>query len=73
MIFQIAYYQILGKPLIMYLGILVLTSLLTTATLGFLIYRGKPIPISLHFKMAATTVTLALIHAFLGLGSYLFR
>lgn len=73
MFYQIAYYQILGKPLIMYLGILALASLFSTATLGFLIYRGKPIPISIHYKMAATTIILALIHAFLGLGIYFFK
>lgn len=74
MLTNITYYLIFGKPLIMYLGILTLLSFLSTATVGFLVFHGKAKPpiISLktHLLLAATSLTLALIHGILGILAY---
>ena len=66
----IAYFPIfLGRPLIMYLGILTLLSLLFTAYAGYANFRGLRYapPFSWHLKLAITTVALAIIHGSLGL------
>ncbi len=71
MLENISYYLIFGKPLIMYLGISALLSLLATATLGYLTFKGKTkIPFAWHPRLATITITLALIHATLGILSY---
>lgn len=71
MLNNISYYMIFGKPLMMYLGITVLSSFLFTATIGFLNYHGiKKIPFSWHPKMAAISITLAIIHGTLGVLAY---
>jgi hypothetical protein len=65
---QIAYYPILGKPLMMYLGLLTLLSLCTTATLGYLVFKGKfPTGFKWHIRMAVTTLCLGFIHGTLGI------
>lgn len=72
MIAQLAYYSIFGKPIIIYLGVLTLLSFLITAFIGFMNYKGyKKIPFKWHPIMAGVSITLAIIHAILGLGSYL--
>lgn len=69
---QIAYKQFLGFPLIGYGGIITLLSLLTTATIGYLMREQKvPIPFKWHKRMAYVTLALSLIHGLLGLLSYL--
>jgi hypothetical protein len=68
---EITYYPIFGKPLIMYLGALTLLMLLTTASVGILIFRGKAIPFAWHPGLAGTTIALALVHATLGFLAYL--
>lgn len=69
MLENIAYYQILGKPLIMYLGIITLLSLSTTATLGLLMTKGRA-DLKVHKAFAITTLVLALTHGILGLLLY---
>ena len=72
MVFNFAYYLILGKPLIMYMGILTYLSLLATATIGALNFRGiTVIPFKWHPRIAITTIVLATLHAILGLSGYL--
>lgn len=72
MLEYITYYQILGKPLIMYLGIFTLSSFLITALIGYTTLRGKPIvPFKWHPRMAAISITLALIHGTLGILAYI--
>jgi hypothetical protein len=70
----IGYYLIFGYPLIMYLGILTLISLLSTATVGYLVFSGKAKPpiitFTTHRFLAYTTIGLALIHGILGLLIY---
>ena len=71
MIFDLAYYLIFGKPLIMYMGILTYLCLLATATIGALNFRGiTVVPFKWHPRFAAATVVLATIHAILGLSGY---
>ncbi|MCL4384549.1 hypothetical protein M1116_03780 [Patescibacteria group bacterium] len=62
---------ILGKPLMMYLGILTISSFLTTALVGFLNYKGNHvIPFKWHPRLAALSITLAIIHGILGILAY---
>lgn len=71
MLTNISYYLIFGRPLIMYLGILTLSSFLFTAYIGFMNLRGKTkIPLRWHFRMAGISLTLAIIHGILGIAAY---
>ncbi|MDD5337052.1 MAG: hypothetical protein PHS02_01060 [Candidatus ainarchaeum sp.] len=71
MLQEISYYLIFGKPLIMYLGVATMISLLATATIGFLNYTGrKTIPFKWHPRMAALTIILAVVHGVLGVLLY---
>jgi len=64
--------MILGKPLILWGGLITLTSLLFTALISVLNNRGNhKIPFKWHSIMARVTVALALIHGTLGLLAYL--
>jgi len=69
MLNKIAYFLILDKPLILYLGIVTLVLLFTTAAMGFLVMKGKA-KFKHHLLLARITVILALIHATLGLSAY---
>ncbi len=72
MLENISYFLIFGRPLIWYLGILTFISLVSTATVGYLNFRGKMIiPFRWHPRLAALTLTLAVIHGTLGLMLYL--
>lgn len=72
MISNIATMQLLGLPVILYGGILTYLLLLSTFTIGFLNYRGiRVIPFKWHPRLAIATVTVATIHALLGLSLYL--
>lgn len=71
MLTNITYYQIFGKPLIMYLGITTLLSFLFTATIALLNRRGiHKIPLVWHFRMAKISIALAIIHGLLGILAY---
>lgn len=65
MLANITYFPIFGKPMIMYLGLLVLASFITTAFFGRAVYHGK-IDVKWHFFMVKLSFTLAGIHAVLG-------
>ncbi|MBN1151166.1 hypothetical protein JXA84_08125 [candidate division WOR-3 bacterium] len=68
---KITYFPILGKPLVMWLGIAVLLSFFITSTLPFLRKKVfKKIPYKAHPRMAAFSMILAVIHAILGLAPY---
>jgi hypothetical protein len=55
-------------PLVIALGICVFLSLIATATLGFLILKGKTtLPFSWHLNLARLTIVLALVHAALAM------
>lgn len=68
----ISQYLIFGRPLIMYLGILTLSSFIFTATIALLNRRGITIiPFKWHPRMAAFSIALAIIHGTLGAALYL--
>ena len=67
MLNNITYFMILGKPLMMYLGILVLLCFLFTAYIGASNLKAKgKIPLKWHFIMAKISICLAIVHAILG-------
>jgi len=71
MLEYITYYQILGKPLILYGGVATLISLLSTAMISVLNKRGiHVIPFRWHSRLAALTIALALVHGAMGLLAY---
>lgn len=68
---EITYYLIFGKPLIMYLGILTISSFSLTAFIGYTNFHGIHwIPFKWHPRMAAISLSLALIHGTLGVLAY---
>jgi hypothetical protein len=68
MVHTLALTLFLGKPLIMYGGILTFLSLLFTAMVGFLNFKGiQTIPFKWHPKLAVLTITIAIFHGILGL------
>lgn len=71
MISNIALTLFLGKPLIMYGGILSLLLLLTTATVGVLNFkRIAVIPFRWHPRLAIATLVVAIIHGIFGLSIF---
>jgi len=71
MLVDIAYFSILGKPLIMYGGIASLLLLLLTAAAPKLSWKGKRLmPYRTHVRLAYVTVALVLFHGLLGLSLY---
>ncbi|MFA6461812.1 MAG: hypothetical protein WCV90_06110 [Candidatus Woesearchaeota archaeon] len=70
MLNYISYHLIFGKPVMMYLGILVFSSFLTTAIIGYLIHHGKNIDIQWHLRMVIVSFCLAAIHGTLGILAY---
>lgn len=68
---KITYFPILGKPLIMYLGIITLLSFLFTALIAVMNKKGiSKINFKWHIRMAVTSIILALIHGILGMLAY---
>lgn len=71
MVSQIAYHLVFGKPLIMYVGLLTFFSFLFTASIGYASYHGiKYLPFKWHPRLAAISITLAILHGILGLSIY---
>jgi hypothetical protein len=71
MISNIASTLLFGFPLVMYGGIMTLLLLLSTATIGYLNFRGiATIPFKWHPRLAITTIIVALIHGLFGLSMY---
>ena len=71
MLEKITYFLILGKPLIMYSGIITLLSFLFTASIVILNLNGiSKIPFKWHPRMAIISITLALIHGLMGILAY---
>jgi len=68
---SITYFQIFGKPLIMYAGIITLLCFLFTAAIPILNKGGKiKIPFKWHPIMARISIMLAIIHGALGVLAY---
>jgi len=71
MLENISYYTIFGRPLILYLGIITICSFALTAAIGYTNLHGKPIAeFKWHPRMAAISLTLAIIHGTLGILHY---
>ena len=68
MFVELAYFQILGRPLIFYLGIFTYASFLSTAAIATLTKRRI---VRIHFKWhtraAVLSLSLATFHGFLGI------
>ena len=72
MLSEIAYYQILGKPLIMYVGIFTLLLFGFVALTGYMSTKGKRfLPFVWHKRLAIIALILGLIHGIFGLSFYL--
>jgi hypothetical protein len=62
----------LTLPTIIGAGIILFLCLIGTATLGFMIMKGKvTIPFSWHVNLARLTIVIALIHGFLAMAWFL--
>ncbi len=73
MLYEVTYFMIFGKPLIMYLGILALLSFMFTALIAILNKRKiRKIPFKWHPRAAKFSLVIAIIHGTLGLLLYLF-
>ncbi len=64
---DVATITIWSLPLFAWAGLLTLLSLLTTAGYGYMLFKGKVRSFRAHMMLAATTITLAVIHATLAL------
>lgn len=71
MLSSLAYLPIFGKPLILYLGVITISSFIITAFIGLMIFRGKKIPFKLHPTMAIISIILGLTHGTLAISIYL--
>ncbi len=72
MLSEISYFLILGKPLIMYLGIATFVCVATTALIAVLRRRApRRIPFVLHHRVAVASLILASIHGVLGMSAHL--
>jgi hypothetical protein len=69
---EIALTDIAGLPLVVWLGLLTLLSLLSTATYGYLLFKGRIRgTITRHMTLAFATVVIALVHATFALSLYI--
>jgi hypothetical protein len=72
MIRDIAYSLVLGKPLVMWLGLCTLAAFLCAASIVAMNnYTKIRIPFEWHVRLALTGMLLAIIHAVLALSIYL--
>lgn len=65
---EIAYFSILGIPLLVYLGGITITLLFITAIFGYLVHIGK-VKFTVHRNFVIATLTFAIIHGFLAFAS----
>jgi hypothetical protein len=73
MISSIGHIVIFGLPLAIYFGIITFISLLTTAIIGILVFKGLyNIPFNWHMRMAAVTIFFAVIHVILVIWLFFF-
>jgi len=69
MLKEIALYTILGKPILMYGGILTFVLLIAGAIIGGMAMKGKT-NIKTHLLIVRIAIVLALIHAILGMSLF---
>lgn len=64
--YAIAYFEILGRPVVFYLGIIAFFSFCFTASIALLNRRGiHKIPLKWHFRLAKISLGLAATHGLL--------
>lgn len=64
---------IFGLPLYLYLGIVTLIALISTAILGLLFVKGKyGVRFSWHMNLAKITIVIAILHGTLVAWAYMF-
>jgi hypothetical protein len=69
---DIALIEIFGYPLVVYMGILTLLSLLSTAAYGYLLMKNKiKGTIWNHMRIATVTIVIAIVHATLALSLFI--
>jgi hypothetical protein len=66
---DIAVMMIGPQPLFAWLGLLTLLSLLSTATYGYMLFKGKVRSFKNHMALAGTTIVLGLVHMVLALST----
>ena len=72
MLKEFTYQTILGRPILLWLGLVTFLSVYFTALIAFLNKKGiHGIPFSMHPKMAVISLILAFFHALLALSLYL--
>lgn len=72
MLTELAYQELLGLPLVGYLGIFTFLSVLLTFLVGFLNRRGvRVIPFRWHPRLAWLSISLAFIHGLFALSTLL--
>ena len=71
MVAQIAYYQILGKPVIFYFGIITYLTFLFAALIPILNSKHVwNIPFIWHIRVAKIAILIATIHGLMGILTY---
>jgi hypothetical protein len=71
MVYQFAYYPILGRPVAAYFGMAAFLFFIATAIVGYLNFKGKYIiPFRWHPRLAISAFIFAVIHIFLILSAY---
>jgi dolichyl-phosphate-mannose--protein O-mannosyl transferase len=71
MLQEITYFMILGRPLLVWMGMLTLLAILLTAAIAVLNRRGvRTIPFVWHPRCAVIAVVLALAHGTLAMLAY---
>jgi hypothetical protein len=72
MLTNITYFNIFGKPLIMYIGIFTLLSMIITALIPVLKKKNgtRLIPFKWHSRMAIVSIIFAVLHGILGILIY---
>ena len=72
MIKDIAYFLILGQPLLLYMGILAFILILMAATVGRMNFKGiTTIPFKWHPRLVILAISVTVIHMVLGLSIFL--
>lgn len=71
MLAYIAYYKILGLPLVAIIGIVTYSLFVFTALIPILIRKGKiSIPVYWHWRLAYVAIAMATVHGLLVVLSY---
>lgn len=68
---QVVYFQILGYPLIMWLGVIGFLAMIGTVSIPYLRNKGYKIRFVWHIRLAWVAVGIAVIHAILGMLIYI--